>query len=168
MAKNIVANPQRIAELLDYEPSTGFLRWKIGRPKSSVGSLAGHTTAKGYRLIGIDGKLHKAHRICWLLYYGKNPDKHIDHINGDTSDNRICNLREADDKLNGQNQRKPHKDSVSGFLGVTKDTKPRKKPWKAQIFVNKKQKYLGNFFTPEEAHAAYVEAKKMLHEGCTI
>lgn len=65
-----------------------------------------------------------------------------------------------------QNQRRAHANSTSGFLGV--HYKARNNKWAAQIQVNKKRKHLGLFDTPEEAHAAYLKAKRELHDTCTI
>ena len=40
--------------------------------------------------------------------------------------------------------------------------------WQAQIYINGKAKYLGLFKTKEEAHAAYLAAKRELHPFSTI
>jgi hypothetical protein len=54
--------------------------------------------------------------------------------------------------------------SSHGFLGVARS----KKRWKAHIKISGKQQTIGIYDTPEEAHSAYVEAKRRLHLGCTI
>ena len=38
----------------------------------------------------------------------------------------------------------------------------------AQICVNRKHKNLGRFDTPEQAYAAYLDAKRLMHDGCTL
>ena len=168
MQKTTLQNLDRLHELLAYDKVSGVFTWKVGRPKSSKGAIAGSTDKFGYVSIRIDGVLQKAHRLAWFMHYGKLPDKHIDHINGNKSDNRIENLRQADDFLNGQNQRRPHKDGCSGFLGVTFDKSKKLKPWKAQIYVNNKVTHIGNFENSEDAHTAYVAVKRLMHPGCTI
>ena len=40
--------------------------------------------------------------------------------------------------------------------------------FKARITVKGKEILLGRFDTAEEAHAAYLEAKRVHHPGCTI
>jgi hypothetical protein len=40
--------------------------------------------------------------------------------------------------------------------------------WRARIQVNGKGVHLGMFATPDEAHEAYLIAKRKLHEGCAI
>jgi hypothetical protein len=54
--------------------------------------------------------------------------------------------------------------SSHGFLGVTRS----RKRWKAHIKVGDKVLHIGTYDTPEEAHAAYLAAKRVLHIGCTI
>ena len=54
------------------------------------------------------------------------------------------------------------------MLGVRYRKSRISKPYEACIKVNGKNKYLGNYSTPEEAHQAYLTAKRELHEGCTI
>lgn len=87
------------------------------------------------------------------MYYGREPAGEIDHINGDPSDNRIVNLREATRAQNCAN--------VKG-TGVRFEEKRGK--WLARICVNYRQINLGRYATREEASAAY-EAAKVKHRG---
>lgn len=82
----------------------------------------------------------------------------VDHINGDTLDNRKCNLRVCTSAENIRN-RKLHKNSISGYKGVRKQGKN----WRATIRANDKRIFLGVFNTKEEAAAAYNEASKKYH-----
>jgi hypothetical protein len=89
--------------LFNYEPDTGVLSWKddTGKKKKEVGS----PDKKEYLLVNLHGRILRVHRICYAIHHGKDPyPLTIDHINRDTSDNRICNLREADSKLQSENQ----------------------------------------------------------------
>jgi hypothetical protein len=61
---------------------------------------------------------------------------------------------------NLQNQRRSHRDSKTGFLGVTQ----RGGRFKAHIMRNYKLHDLGTFDTPVEASAAYQAAKSRLHD----
>jgi hypothetical protein len=76
-----------------------------------------------------DGVTHVilAHRLAWLLHYSCHPKDMIDHINGDKSDNRIDNLREADASLNQRNRHKKtgkDKDLPIGIYRVTRKGRP--------------------------------------------
>jgi hypothetical protein len=115
----------------------------------------------GYIRIMVNSKRYKASRLAWLLFYGKEPQNLIDHINGIRSDNRICNLRDVTNSENCQNQLKAKRTSTSGFLGVKKRNRYDK--WWATISKNGIEYYLGDYNTPEEAHNAYLIAKKELH-----
>ena len=86
---------------------------------------------------------------------GAWPKDQIDHVNGDRSDNRFCNLREA---TNSQNQanRRCEATSTSGVKGVSWDRRCRR--WQAQISINGKPKHLGGFTSKEEAARAYAAA----------
>ena len=89
----------------------------------------------------------------------------IDHIDGDTGNNRIANLRVVTPTLNQQNRRTARRDAANtGLLGVRSNYKK----WSAVITVNGKRVYLGSYETPEAAHAVYLEAKRKLHAACTI
>lgn len=74
----------------------------------------------------------------------------VDHINGDTLDNRKCNLRLCTNSKNLLNSKK-HKDSSSGFKGV----RVKGKKYQATLTFNKKFYHLGYYYTAEEAAQAY-------------
>lgn len=149
----------RVKELLSYDPESGIFMWNP-RP-------AGHQRKdSGYVSIEVDGNEIKGHRLAWFMFYGVWPTGLIDHINGDKSDNRIENLRDATHKINAQNRRVHMKNSAQKLLGVCWN-KARSK-WQAGIGHEGKNRYLGLFDTPEEAHEAYLKAKRLLHDGCTI
>lgn len=91
----------------------------------------------------------------------------VDHINGDTSDNRRKNLRICTPKENARNTRKP-KRNKTGFKGVVFSGKS-KKIFKAQIFVDRQCKHLGYFKTAEEAALVYnSNAKKYFGEFANL
>ena len=110
-------------------------------------------------MIGIDGVLYKAHSLVWFYFNGTWPTKVIDHINGDTLDNRIENLRDVSHQQNSWNLQKAKCNSKSGYLGV--DWKPDRKKWRAQIRINGAKKLLGYFDAVEDASAAYQDAKNL-------
>lgn len=140
---------------LCYCPETGHFRWK------GNGKAAGYIDAGGYRIIGLGGKMHKAHRIAWLITHGRFPLQQLDHINQVKSDNRIENLREASHGQNAQNSTRAYANSHTGVQGVGWHSQMRK--WRARIYVAKKYVHLGLFDTKEEAAAAYIAAKEKLH-----
>ena len=155
----------QIKDLLHYDPGTGAFTWKVRRGGTAkAGSEAGSVVKAGYRFISVIGQRFYAHRLAFFYETGEWPKGDVDHINGNPLDNRWCNLRDVDRATNIENQRKPHEDSGSGLLGVT-SVGAR---WRAQIQVNQKRKHIGYYATPEEAHEAYLQAKRELHQGCTI
>jgi hypothetical protein len=159
---------ERLKEVLDYNPETGVFVWKVQNGKRiKAGDIAGNVNKRGYTAIGVDCNLFRAHRLAWFYVYGKWPNDLIDHINGQRSDNRICNLRDVSNQVNLQNQKRATSGKTSTeYLGVYKTTNI--KPWRAQIDVDKKTRHLGYYKTPEEANETYLKAKRMLHVGCTI
>ena len=183
MADRSDITPELLRQLLRYEPETGKLFWcerseEIWRESGSAdpfaaalhwiaknaGKEAGSVSRTGYIRTTVLGASLLGHRIAWAIHYDKWPQKHIDHINGDRADNRIANLREVTNAINCQNKRKPLPKNKTGLLGVTFQAGA----YRAAVMVNRKQHHLGRFKTAEEAHAAYVEAKRRMHEGCTL
>jgi hypothetical protein len=84
----------------------------------------------------------------------------VDHINGDTLDNRKVNLRVCTKSENNCN-RKINQNNTSGYKGVS--YKMSRHKWCAKIGVNNKNIHLGYFDSPEEAYAAYCIASKKYH-----
>lgn len=71
----------------------------------------------------------------------------VDHINGDTFDNRKCNLRIVTVAVNCQNRVKLDIRNQSGCRGVRKD----RESWRAEATYYGKRYNLGSFKTKEEA-----------------
>lgn len=82
---------------------------------------------------------------------GEWPKADIDHINGDITDNRLCNLRAVSHEANTQNQ-KLRRTNTSGVMGVSFH-KPYRK-WVAAVKCNGKVNFLGCFHRKEDAIAA--------------
>lgn len=150
-----------LKEHVTYSPETGeFKRVRRKSTRKRFGTLFW----SGYIRAVILGQAYFAHRLAWLYVYGEWPKGEIDHINGDKTDNRICNLRDTTVSVNQQNQKKAHSDNSTGYLGVTK----MGNRWRAMITVSGNVIRLGMFDSPETAHQVYLEAKRKLHSGCTI
>ena len=156
----------RLRELLTYDHETGVFTNLTARGGICVGRKTGRVDSRGYLQICLDGRRHLAHRLAWLYVTGQWPANEIDHINNVRLDNRLSNLREADRSINMQNIRNPRLGNTSGCLGVSYHKITAK--WVAQIQAKGKKKHLGVFNTIEEAANVYIEAKRRLHEGCTI
>lgn len=150
-----------------FEYANGALLWKksLSGKNRVAGNEAGHRNLDGYIVVEVAGKGIAAHRIVWLMHSGGWPTREIDHINGVRDDNRIENLRDVARRTNSENRRRPIKSSKTGFLGVTMLGEGR---YRARIRSGSNLISLGVFGTAEQAYAAYVEAKRRLHEGCTI
>lgn len=156
----------RLRELLNYDAVTGVFTRRVGAGNAKAGDIAGSVNDDGYRLISVDRRRYAAHRLAWLFVHGEWPATLVDHQDGKRDANAIRNLRDATRRFNAENQREPHRNSTSGFLGVTRHKQCDR--WQATIRVAGKAKHLGLFTTPEAAHEAYLKAKRELHEGCTL
>jgi len=150
----------RVRSLFDYDQASGRLTSKSGFAVSDRPNL------QGYLRVTVDGRRYLQHRLIWFFVYGKFPSEQVDHIDGDRTNNAIANLRHVSNMKNAQNIRRAHRDSKTGLLGVAATERGT---WEARIQVNGRRTCLGSTFkTPEEAHAVYLDAKRRLHEGCTI
>ena len=155
----------RMKDAVSYDPGTGAFAWikptsnRVHRGRNAVPNGRGRVT------IRIDGRTYPAPRVAWLYMTGEWPRGVVDHVNGDTTDNRWANLRDVPQATNTQNIRKPHRDNKVGMQGVVLRSSGK---YAANIYINGRQTCLGRFETPDEAHAAYVAAKREAHAGCTI
>jgi hypothetical protein len=152
----------RLRKLLKYDPRTGRFTWRVSRGRLVPGATAGWIAHHGYHRINIDEKSYYAARLAVLYMTGSWPRRDVDHINGNTSDNRWSNLRQATRSQNSANMSA----RGTGLKGVvfyppTGLLRPRPaKPYCAYIKVNYRSIYLGRFKTAKEAHAAYMTAAK--------
>jgi hypothetical protein len=80
----------------------------------------------------------------------------VDHIKGDSLNNRRNNLRPCTNQQNQFNQ-KPQKGRTSKYKGVCRST-GRKKEFSVHIYPNGHRIFLGCFFTEREAGLAYNKA----------
>jgi hypothetical protein len=157
----------RLKELFNYDPLTGVLTNRIARSNNNkVGDTAGsldlshHGRSNGYWRVSVDGKRHYSHRLIWLIAYGNAVDSglEIDHINGDTSDNRLSNLRLSTPSENGQNQQM-RTNNKSGYKGVCWESSREK--WLATCQINGKNHRIGRFDSKADAiaaHSSFAEA----------
>lgn len=147
---------KQIMEYLEYNPDTGvFTAVKTHGTRWRKGKVVGHKNSHGYITITLLGKVRKAHRLAWIYVYGQDIDGYeIDHINGDKSDNRICNLRISSHQQNMFNMKKKSTNK-SGVKGVHFDKRCNK--WRAQTSINKKRIHLGLFDTIESAEKVICE-----------
>jgi len=105
IAKSI---PQDFLDVLEYRD--GVLYYKVSRGRKKVGDVAGclyspsqGSSERGRRTrwrLKFKGKEYYRARVVWTLFNG-DTEKMIDHINNNTLDDRIENLREC---TNAQNQ----------------------------------------------------------------
>lgn len=150
-----------LKEKLNYDSSTGVFVWiKANKVAGSIHTKNGHIK------ICLKGKFYQAHRLAWLYMTGYWPNGQIDHINGQKNDNSFANLRDVSLSENLQNQRKSHKDSKTGLLGVYFNRKNNR--YYSSIWSNGKSISLGHFDEKFDAYSAYLEAKRLLHSTCTI
>ena len=147
---------QFLKENFHYNSETGiFTRIKKTSNNSKINKPLICKAKAGYIVFFVEKKLRLAHRMAWLYVYGKLPDKNIDHINGIRNDNRISNLRLANQSQNTANSYLS-KSNTSGYKGVVWRKELNK--WEAQIGVNYKCIKLGKFDLIEDAAKAYSNA----------
>lgn len=173
----ITALPEQIVlqKLLRYNSETGELLWsrRSGEDftptpartrewqqkwwnKRFADTPVGSVSNEGYLCARILGGTYKVHRLIWKLVHGVDPD-FVDHINGNRSDNRLCNLRSVPKGENSRNLG-VRAGKEEGDVGVSYHGKR----WRARITASGRLVQLGTFDTKDEALAARRAAETML------
>lgn len=158
-----------LKECLEYKPETGEFFWKerpLNHFKNSAvcmrvnnryaGKRAGQieTTVSGYKYwaVKVSRIAYKQHRLAWAFVNGSFEGL-IDHINRDSTDNRICNLRVADYSSNMFNTKLTPNNKCFGIR--FKDSS-----WEVWFPVDGKPKYFGRFATEELAYEKRMSLEK--------
>lgn len=148
-----------IKERYTYDPEMGKFYLKHDSPKSCfrTGDTAGSLCPDGrIRIrVKIGSGMYKscyAHRLAFLYMTGSIPEV-VDHINGDPSDNKWCNLRAATRSENMRNRKASGK---SGVIGVRETPSGR---WGVKV----NRKYYGTYDTIEEAAEVSKKVREELH-----
>lgn len=140
--------------LFRYDEETGRLFWKNkSHPRShaQIGSEVGTKRVDGRHEIIVKGHHFRTHRVIWFMANGVWPKDEIDHLDGDPSNNRLDNLREATRSENARNMRKRHNSQVcmNGVYWQKRDGR-----YQVYIGAGGRQKYLGYFANLDDACAA--------------
>lgn len=164
-----------LKECLSYDPETGVFIWKerpsyhfkTARAASVInsrqrGKVAGSVhkakpDAAPYLIISISGVRYRAHHLAWLYVFGAFPDYEIDHIDGNTLNNRILNIRDVTRPDNNKNRSLPT-NNKSGVIGVSWDKRVSR--WVAGIKISGKRIFLGYFADLEDAALARKAAEE--------
>ncbi|MEZ9898199.1 HNH endonuclease [Vibrio breoganii] len=169
-----IPSQKYLNECFDYDPVTGDMFWKE-RPLDHFETEAQwkrmNTRCKGKKLgyihkgannydsirIRLDGISYIQSRIIWKMVTGQEPLV-IDHINGDSTDNRFINIRNVNLGDNQMN-RKVSKNNKTGFTGVDIS----KGKYRARIYKSGKDYSLGVFDNITDALLARKAAESELH-----
>lgn len=143
MLENLTA--EKLRDILHYDQLSGRFTWKVdASSRVKAGSPAGGRRKDGYWRVKIQQKPYFAHRLAWLHAYGVWPSGVIDHIDRNTGNNSLENLRDVSNRVNLLNRRNPGRTP-----GTTKEVKSGK--YKARVWSGGERKQLGLHDTPEEA-----------------
>jgi hypothetical protein len=159
MTANIITQDD-LKALLDYNQHTGIFTWKVKKAnRIKIGDVAGYKI-RGYLNVEINGKPYALHRLAFLYMTGEMPIDVVDHVNGDQSDNRWCNLRNATQKQNTINV-KLSKRNTSGHRCIHFNKNMNK--YAVRCVVNKVRTHLGYFADINEAISVYEDFAKKHH-----
>ena len=158
---------QRAKDLFDYHQD-GYLIRKVsgGGRSNKAGDKVGNYCSKNlgqrnarYVTTKINGQHWCVHKLIFLWHHGYVPEQ-LDHINRNTLDNRIENLRPATASQNASN-RKLFSNSTSKAKGVSWVSYRNK--WFVYVDINKKRKNIGYFDDFEIAELVAIEAREKYH-----
>ena len=147
-----------LKKLLDYNPETGIFTNKVTRNSRAVKDRELNPSNEGrYGVVQINKQKYLLHRLAWFYTYGTWPKDQIDHINRNTRDNSIVNLRECTQQQNTYNT--IGKNKTSKYKGVHRHGNK----WRAKITVQGKQIILGSFEKEIDAANAYNKQAELIH-----
>ena len=155
---------EKVRELFDYHEDGYLVRRVTVASNARAGDRAGSVKQHGYTTVDIEEERYLYHRVIWLWHYGYLPEHSVDHIDRNSKNNKIHNLREVTHQCNIRNS-KLKKHNVSGVCGVYLIKGSGR--WRADIRVNGKIVYFGTHADFTEAVAHRLAAEQCCDwEGC--
>ena len=156
-----MAGPNFTQEYLNsiFEYRDGRLFWKKSSQRRKIGDKAGSIVKNKYIQIEHKNSKFLAHRTIFKMFHGETP-AFVDHINGNTFDNKIENLRCATQAQNSQNS-KIRIDNFWGVKGISFDKRSNK--WGASVMVNNQAHWCGTYGSIELAESAVKSKREQLH-----
>jgi hypothetical protein len=153
-----------VREMFDYREDGNFIRKTQVGTRGAIGTVAGCKQRAGdvnnrYSVVGINGVNLCLHKLIFMWHNGYMP-KVLDHINGNSKDNRIENLRVATHSQNMHNQG-IRKNNTSGAKGVSYNKTSNK--WYTYISLLGKRIGLGYHDDFEFADLVATEARDLYH-----
>ena len=150
----------RLLELVTYDSDTGIFYFNSTRGGNHKGDVAGSLHSLGYIFLMLDRVTYTAHRLAWFYCFEEWPEKFIDHIDRNKSNNKLDNLREASREENGLNT-SIRKDNKTGYKGVSFNKS--RNTYIARMTVKGIKMYLGAFKTAKEAAEVIENKSRELH-----
>lgn len=129
----------KLKEAVFYDPATGVMT------KLKTGKSDWCKQFHGHNLVVIDGVTYKLHRLAWLYMTGSWPVNHIDHIDGDPTNNKWSNLRDVTRSQNLRNQHRSKRDDCGVYR--------QKNRWVVVIRQHGKTNFHGSFINKADAIA---------------
>ena len=121
------------------------------------GKITGKWTRQGYEHASLFNNTYATHRLIYILHFGDiGRDVEIDHVDNNTMNNKIENLRIADRRKNVANSRM-QKNNTSGYKGV--HWSKSSKLWVAKI--GKEPKNIVKYFKNIEDAVEFVKKKRI-------
>lgn len=157
--QNSTLTKEILHDLFEYKDGVLYKKPKSNRCRTDI--IIGRDNGNGYRRASINYKSYYVHRLIFMMFNGYFP-KQIDHIDGNRLNNRIENLREANNAQNNWNKTTT-KANKSGRKNVYWHSAAKK--WAVEIKVNTVKKYIGIFDDLELADLVAQEARNK-YFGC--
>lgn len=152
--------PERLRQLVKYDPKTGVMTWLMARPKCSPGTRVGRLV-KGRRQVFVEGRYYYVSVLAVVYMTGVWPVHDVDHRSRDKADDRWDNLRQATRSQNKANVQLQSNNKLR-LKGVSWSDRDQIYSWSVKCGDIRVR---GSSHCPAAAHFSYVvEANKLFGE----